>query len=101
MNTIGTFKVYKNTHCDNNIRFRYNLFSISIISCANINSYIDFGQMELESQSRKPFPTSANQNEQVSMIENHMSGQILMQLDPWISPYRYKISFRFPTSLIN
>ncbi|KAL1540827.1 hypothetical protein AAHA92_25120 [Salvia divinorum] len=43
-------------------------------------------KMELESQSRKVYPTSVNQNEQISMLEK----PILMQLDPWISPYSAK-----------
>ncbi|KAG6401187.1 hypothetical protein SASPL_138035 [Salvia splendens] len=54
-------------------------------------------KIELESQSRKVFPTSVNQNEQFSMFEKPISGQILMQLDPWIRPYSpinaYMINF--------
>ncbi|KAI3462042.1 hypothetical protein Pfo_018705 [Paulownia fortunei] len=46
-------------------------------------------QMELESRAGKPFSSNFNETEQVSAIKNPFTGQILMQLDPWISPYRF------------
>lgn len=52
---------------------------------------VDFGQLELVQleASRNSFPNNLTQKEKVSLLpEDPIAGQILMQLDPWISPYR-------------
>ncbi|KAK4430597.1 Agamous-like MADS-box protein [Sesamum alatum] len=49
------------------------------------------GEKKLERQFGNPLSSNFNQNEQVSRIENPSTGQILMQLDPWISPYSARV----------
>ncbi|GER35157.1 MADS-box transcription factor 30 [Striga asiatica] len=46
-------------------------------------------QMELENQDNILFSSNLNENEStLTPQQNPTTGQILMQLDPWISPYR-------------
>ncbi|KAL2521601.1 MADS-box transcription factor 30 [Forsythia ovata] len=48
-------------------------------------------QMEIENQGGVPFASSFYENGLTSAMQNPSSGQILMQLDPWISPYSTRV----------
>ncbi|KAL3637394.1 hypothetical protein CASFOL_018562 [Castilleja foliolosa] len=49
------------------------------------------GQTESENQGGIPISSDFDENEQTPTIENPFTGQIMMQLDPWISPYNAKV----------
>ncbi|XP_073138567.1 uncharacterized protein [Henckelia pumila] len=66
------------------------------MSCNGSTSYsqptIQMEQQELRSQFGVPFSYNFNENELVSTQENpNPTGQILMHLDPWISPFSARV----------
>ncbi|KAI3451119.1 hypothetical protein Pfo_007784 [Paulownia fortunei] len=65
------------------------LFSNLSTSYTQPNFQMD--RMELENQDGIPFSSHFNENELTLTTQNPTTGQILMQLDPWISPYSARV----------
>ncbi|KAL2498781.1 Agamous-like MADS-box protein AGL8-like protein [Abeliophyllum distichum] len=77
--------------CERNLQNSLERNTLLGLSAPNYQQPIFQDQMEIENQGGVQFASSFDENGLTSAMRNPSSRQILMQLDPWISPYSARV----------